>query len=118
MNMQISPVNLPTGTAGLKGNEGPQPHFDVRAYPRISRRRNEIEAEDVDLEGSLEAIERTLHLFNKRIKLAVNREINRVVVKVVDAESDKVIKEIPPVEIQRLMAKIKESIGLLVDEQI
>jgi flagellar protein FlaG len=41
-----------------------------------------------------------------------------VVVKVIDRETDKVIKELPSIEIQRLMARLKETIGLLVDEKI
>jgi len=48
----------------------------------------------------------------------VNDEINQVIIKVVDGETDKVIKEIPPEEIQHLIARIKETIGLLVDQKI
>ena len=40
------------------------------------------------------------------------------IIKVVDADTDKVIKEIPAEEIQHLIARIKETIGLLVDEKI
>jgi flagellar protein FlaG len=52
------------------------------------------------------------------VVLSVNDQINQVIIKVVDAETDKVIKEIPAEEIQRLIARIKETIGLLVDEKI
>jgi flagellar protein FlaG len=52
------------------------------------------------------------------VKLAVNEEINQIIIKVIDSETDKVIKEIPAVEIQHLIARIKETIGLLVDEKI
>ena len=71
-----------------------------------------------DLERSAEILEQTFRLFNKRLKFSVNEEIERVVVKVVDASTDKVIKEIPPAEIQRLIARIKETIGLLFDLKI
>ncbi len=70
------------------------------------------------LERSAEFLEQTFRLFNKRLKFSVNEEIDRVVVKVVDAVTDKVIKEIPPEEMQRLIARIKETIGLLFDEKI
>ena len=57
-------------------------------------------------------------VFNHGIRLTVNEEIGQVIIKVVDARTDKVIKEIPAEEIQRMIAKIRETIGLLVDEQI
>ena len=54
--------------------------------------------------------------FNKKLKFSVNQELNQVVVKVIDAETDKVIKEIPPEVLQRMHVRIREAIGLLIDE--
>jgi flagellar protein FlaG len=55
---------------------------------------------------------------NKKLKFYVNKELNQVVVKVIDSTTDKVIKEIPPEEIQKLHIRIREAIGLLIDEEI
>jgi flagellar protein FlaG len=71
-----------------------------------------------DIENQAKALEKTFLAFNRRVVLSVNDAINQVIIKVVDAETDKVIKEIPAEEIQHLIAKIKETIGLLVDEKI
>ena len=38
-------------------------------------------------------------------------------IKVIDTETNKVVKEIPPEQLIRLAAKIQEMIGLLVDEE-
>ncbi len=57
-------------------------------------------------------------ILNRDLKYTINRETNRIIVKVVDKTTDKVIKEIPPEAIQRLQDSIREAIGLLVDEQI
>ena len=62
-----------------------------------------------------------LHLtetFNKKLKFQVNKELGQVVVKVLDRQTDKLIKEIPPEELQKLHVRIKEAIGLIIDEQI
>ncbi len=62
-----------------------------------------------------------LHLtsiFDRELRFSVNRELNQVVVKVIDSHTDKVIKEIPPEDIIRLHAKMKEVIGLLFDKEI
>ena len=56
--------------------------------------------------------------FNKRLKFSVNEELDQVVVKVIDAQTDRVIKEIPPEALQRLHVRIREAIGLLIDEFI
>jgi flagellar protein FlaG len=56
-------------------------------------------------------------LFNRRLDFRMDQETHRVVVKVIDTETDKVIKEIPPEQVLRLAAKIQEMIGLLVDEE-
>jgi flagellar protein FlaG len=71
-----------------------------------------------EIQKALDKLEQTSYIFDRRFKFSVNREINRIVVKVIDAATDKVIKEIPPEEIQRLVARIRETIGLLVDEEI
>ena len=83
---------------------------DLPAEPqKLSRQEIEIQAK---------ALEKTFLAFNRRVVLSVNETINQVIIKVVDADTDKVIKEIPAEEIQHLIARIKETIGLLVDEKI
>ncbi|AEE16969.1 flagellar protein FlaG [Treponema brennaborense] len=54
----------------------------------------------------------------REVRFKVNEELGQVVVKIVDPSTDKVIKEIPSADIQHLQIKIREAIGLLVDEQI
>jgi uncharacterized FlaG/YvyC family protein len=56
-------------------------------------------------------------IFNKRLDFRVDEKTHRVVVKVIDTKTDKVIKEIPPEQLLHLAAKIQEMIGLLVDEE-
>ena len=56
--------------------------------------------------------------FNKKLKFEVNHQSNDVTVKVIDPETDKVIKVLPPKELQRLHSRIKETIGFLFDERI
>jgi flagellar protein FlaG len=87
------------------------PERQQRPQPDAQLSRSEIEAQ-------AKALERTFLAFNRRVKLSVNDEINQVIIKVVDEDTDRVIKEIPPEEIQHLIARIKETIGLLVDQKI
>ena len=71
-----------------------------------------------DLERIIRRILKDASLLNRDLKYSVNSETDQIVVKVIDKSTDKVIKEIPPEEIQRLQARLKQEIGLLIDEQI
>jgi len=57
-------------------------------------------------------------MFDRKLQFQVNDELNEVVVKVIDSSTDKVIREIPSAEIQKLQIRIKEALGLLFDESI
>jgi flagellar protein FlaG len=63
-------------------------------------------------------LERVTLAFNRKLKFVVDHESNQVTVKVIDGETDKVIKILPPEELQRLHSKLKETIGFLFDERV
>lgn len=71
----------------------------------------------VDIASTTADLERISLAFNKKLRFVVDRELEEVIVKVIDPATDKVIKELPPEELQRLHLKIKEMIGLLFDER-
>lgn len=56
-------------------------------------------------------------LFNKEFSYDIHEKTNRVIVKIRDSQTDEIIKEIPSEESLDLAAKIKEMVGLLVDEK-
>lgn len=55
-------------------------------------------------------------VLNRRLRFDYNEQLEQLVVKVIDASTDKVIKELPPEELQRVHVRIREAIGLLIDE--
>jgi uncharacterized FlaG/YvyC family protein len=54
--------------------------------------------------------------FSKKIRFEVDE--SQVFVKVIDAETDKVIKEIPQKEMRSMYKRIRQYVGLFIDEQI
>ena len=56
--------------------------------------------------------------FNRRLQFVVDQQSNEVIVKVIDKDTDKVIKVLPPEELQRLHRKLKETIGFLFNETV
>jgi flagellar protein FlaG len=95
-----------------------KPHLPEGRAKLGRARPSEAVPKKQDIGKSLDILREAFRLFNRRLKFSVNEEIDRVVVKVIDGTTDKVIKEIPPEEIQKLIARIKETIGILFDEQI
>ncbi|MBN1699877.1 MAG: flagellar protein FlaG [Spirochaetales bacterium] len=117
-----APRNLTTLTSQehlvKETNTGQQheQHLSVQTTKDIEKDANVLT--ENDLARLIEALEQVISQFNRRLKFDINREINRIVVKVIDKDTDKVIKEIPPAEIQNLILKIREAIGLLFDIEI
>ena len=56
--------------------------------------------------------------FNKKLQFVVDQNSHEVTVKVIDKATDKVIKVLPPEELQRLHRKLKETISFLFNEEV
>ena len=70
------------------------------------------------IEEFADELMRITQVFNKRLKFTINRELDQLVVKVIDGNTDEIIKELPPEELQKLHIRIREAIGILIDEEI
>jgi flagellar protein FlaG len=68
-----------------------------------------------DITKSLEQISLS---FNRRLQFVVDHKSNEISIKVIDRTTDKVIKVLPPEELQRLHSRIEETIGFLFDETV
>jgi flagellar protein FlaG len=103
--------------------EPPQPQqnraAELMMQQKIEEQRQKslASAKNVDAAKYFKEILRFTEIFNKKLKFNIDQNSEQVIVKVVDTETDKVIKEIPPEELQRLYSSMKEAIGLLIDEQ-
>jgi flagellar protein FlaG len=75
-----------------------------------------VEKKNQEIKIAAENIEKVSLAFNKRLKFVVDHQSHEVTVKVIDEETDKVIKVLPPEELQRLHSRIRETIGFLLDE--
>ena len=78
----------------------------------------EVKIDDREIDNAVRELQMVTKAFNRRLQFTINKELDQVVVKVIDAETDKVIRELPSEEIQKLHVRIREAIGLLIDETI
>jgi flagellar protein FlaG len=56
--------------------------------------------------------------FDRRLKFVIDSDTRDIIIKVIDNETDKVIKELPPEELRRLHDRISETIGFLFDTMV
>ena len=71
-----------------------------------------------NLQQAAKELERISMAFDRRLKFIVDHESHEVLIKVIDNETDKVIKVLPPEELQRLHSRIRETIGFLFDRMV
>ena len=89
--------------------------------PQAKAERSEPKAKPPEIQSTKSQaldFEKIGQAFNRKLQFVVDHSSNEVLVKVIDKETDKVIKVIPPEELQRLHRNLKEAIGLLFSEKV
>lgn len=78
-----------------------------------------LEAETETLKSSTVDIQQLSDsLINRKLQFSIERELDSVIIKIIDLNTDEVIKEIPSEDIQKLKIRIRKTTGLLFDELI
>ena len=122
MSMEITGIVGQRTATGRASGEIPvttiKPTQAPSAAVRSSRAEQLPQNSVVDISRIAEEMQLVADALNRRLSFSLNRELDQVVVKVIDRKTDKVIKELPPEELQRMHVRIREAIGLLIDEEI
>jgi flagellar protein FlaG len=71
-----------------------------------------------DLQKTTSDLEKISLAFNRRLKFEIDHESREILIKIIDNETDKVIKVLPPEELKRLHSNIKDTIGFLFDGMV
>jgi Uncharacterized flagellar protein FlaG len=119
--MNIDTVSM---TMAARLRRGMQPVFkNARNFAELEAgyAETEIEQRTTAAEKASQAAERIQILgdiFDRKVQFQVNEDLHRVIIKVIDVNTEKVIREIPSEDIQRLQVRIREMTGLLFDAAI
>jgi flagellar protein FlaG len=70
-----------------------------------------------DVEQAVEKLNEALDSLDVKREFSVEKQLNEVIVKLIDRDRDEVIKQIPSEEALRLSKNIKEMVGLMLDEK-
>lgn len=98
-------TNNPQLNQGQRVNPSPQIRQEEKPRPAIDM--HKVIAELTDVSAA----------FSKRLSFRLNEKLDQIVVKVIDTDTDTVIREIPPAELQHVHERIREVMGILFDER-
>ncbi len=71
-----------------------------------------------ELEDHVEQLNEILDTFDRKLSFEVHEGTNRHLVRVMDARTEEVLREIPPEEVLDMVARIEEMVGIVIDERI
>ena len=123
MNMPISSVS--SGLSYSSTLELPEtrvkfekPRVDTDALTALVPGNDRKDSPPPDIRRVAADIAQVSQAFNKKLQFVVDQQTHEVTVKVIDKATDKVIKVLPPEELQRLHRKLQEAIGFLFNEEV
>ena len=115
----VTPPKLPPDSRPVQRAQTAQQRVEfVKQFQTVMPGNGSGEQKPPILDSVAADLERVSLAFNKRLQFVVDHRSNEVTVKVIDRETDKVIKVLPPEELQRLHRKLKETVGFLFDERV
>jgi flagellar protein FlaG len=69
------------------------------------------------LASKVEQLNETMQVFKREFHFKIHEETSRIIVQVLNAETDEVVSEIPPEKVLDILANMEEAIGLIVDKK-
>lgn len=110
-------------TASIKQNSDTSRIQNTQNDIKIVRDGSEVAANIEQTKADIKADARDLQklsdlVMGPKLRFNVNDELGSVIVKIVDPNTDQVIKEIPSEDMQKLKIRIRKAIGVLFDEMI
>jgi flagellar protein FlaG len=70
-----------------------------------------------ELQKLMEEVKRKFDMLSKYLKIDIDRELEMPVVKIMERDTNKVIRQIPPDYLLELMKRIDQLLGLLVEKE-
>lgn len=109
MSASISPVSSSVPPALAGEHRGEQRNTSVEQEVLYSPER---------VAAIVSELNRSVSVINSRVSFSIDQGTNKVVIRVIDGDTNEVIRQIPPEEMLRVSARIKELLGVLFDKTL
>jgi flagellar protein FlaG len=71
-----------------------------------------------ELQRLIEEVKRKFDMLSKYLKIDIDQELEIPVVKIIERDTNRVIRQIPPDDLLELMKRIDQLLGLLVEKEV
>jgi flagellar protein FlaG len=110
--------NQPTNVAGqVQENTAPERHVAAASGQELPLDQAEERASVQQVESAVSKISDFVQNFQRDLQFSVDKDSDRLVVKVVDSETQEVIRQIPSEEMLRIARSLDSSESLILREQ-
>ena len=110
-SLYSSAVSMKSSSAAKQTVELMTPN-GAQVAQNIEQNLAEIKADSQQLQKMYEMVD------GRKLQFSVNKELGAVVVRVVDSNTNQVLKEIPSEDIQKLKLRLRKAIGNLFDRKV
>ena len=110
-SLYSSAVSMQKSSAAKQTMELMTPN-GAQVAQNIEQNLAEIKADSQQLQKMYEMVD------GRKLQFSVNKELGAVVVRVVDSNTNQVLKEIPSEDIQKLKLRLRKAIGNLFDQKV
>lgn len=71
---------------------------------------------DMDIESTIKNLNTLSKNFNEKVQFTLHEKTNRIIIKVVNSDTNEVVREIPSRYSIKLLEHVQEYLGLFIDE--
>ena len=114
---QDAPANLGSRVEIQPGTQARDVSYVMDREGSNTQAQAEDKISDTFLQSSIDKVNHTFEMQRRSVRYKIHDRTNEVMVKIVDAETEEVIREIPPEKLLDMFANMLEMAGLLVDER-
>ncbi|MCD6115945.1 flagellar protein FlaG [bacterium] len=106
------------GESAASSNIAPEREISSQSREVQNNVENAVALDEHTAQEIADGMNKVSSVFNTSLSFSVDKSTGRTIIKVVDKDTEKVIREIPPEKMVRLMEKISNVMGLLLDVEI
>ena len=102
----------------LSNVEGTMKKIQEETEQQIREAQAERRVSSEELQRLLEEIKRKFDMLSKYLKIDIDQDLEIPVVKIMERETNRVIRQIPPDYLLELMKRIDQLLGLLIEKEV
>lgn len=71
-----------------------------------------------EIESVIKELNQFVQIFNTKIAFEIDKETKKTILRIVDVETNEVVRQIPPEELLKISRRISELLGLIINDKV